>query len=133
MLSEDGDLNGDIKVKQQYKYGKESQPPEVLVEFIDDTENPQGTTFEGEKVSTVLLQIIVMTNSMFIGSKKYNAQKSCMILSNKIAEYFDKSVIKENIPQILNARRTQKSPPFPYELGTVAYYGILRFELTVSK
>lgn len=132
-IAEDNELNISIGIREQYPYGHKPTPPEILLLFVDDTEMETATTFEGETVSTVLLQIIPMANSMTIGGKKYNAQRSCTILSDKIAMWFQKTAIKQNLPQIINTRRVQKSNSMPYENGTTTYYGILRFNLTVTK
>ena len=132
-IAEDKDLNMTIGIKEQYPYGHKAQPPEILIAIMDNTELQSATTFEGEKVSNVSLQIIPMANSMNIGGKKYNAQKSCTLLSEKVANWFDKTVIKEFIPKIINTRRVQWSNSMPYENGTTTYYSILRFNLTVTK
>jgi len=127
----DNDISTEISIKPQYKYGETAKPPEILIYFADDTENEFATTFEGENVSTVLLQIIVMANSMPFGGIKYNAQKSCNILTEKLKNIFEKSNVINNIEDIINVRRVQKSDSQPYEVGTTTYYSILRFELQV--
>lgn len=132
-ISKDNELNMSIGIKEQYPYGHKPNPPEILLQIVDNAEMSVGTTFEGERIATVLLQIIVMANSMTIGGKKYNAQKSCNILGDKVCEWFEKSNVKKNIPQIINTRRVQWAFATPYESGTTTYYGILRFDLTVSK
>lgn len=132
-IAEDKELNMSIGIKEQYPYGHKPNPPEILISIVDHTEFSEGTTFEGEKVSTALVQIIPMANSMNIGGKKYSAQKSCNLLSDKICDWFEKATIKENIPKIINSRRIQWSSAFPYENGTTTYYSILRFQLTVTK
>lgn len=132
-IAEDKDLNMTIGIKEQYPYGHKAQPPEILIQIVDSTELESATTFEGEQSFTALVQIIPMANSMNIGGKRYNAQKSCNLLSEKICEWFGKTVIKENIPKVINTRRVQWSTAFPYESGTTTYYSILRFNLTVTK
>lgn len=132
-IATDKDLNTTIGIKQQYPYGHKAEPPELLLAIIDNTEFETATTFETETVSTVSLQIIPMVNSMNIGGKKYNAQKSCDLLSEKVCKWFEKSTIKENIPKIVNTRRVQWSNSYAYESGTTTYYSILRFNLTITK
>lgn len=132
-IATDEELNSTISIKEQYPYGHKPNPPELLLSIIDNTENEQSTTFENETTATVSLQIIPIANSMSIGGKKYNAQKSCNILSEKVCSWFDKSELKENIPKIINTRRVQYSNSYPYENGTTAYYSILRFNLTTIK
>ena len=132
-IAEDKDLNMTIGIKEQYPYGHKPTPPELLLAIMDNTELESATTFEGETTSNVSLQIIPMANSMNISGKKYNAQKSCSLLSEKVVNWFDKAVIKESIPKIINTRRVQWSNSEPYENGTTAYFSILRFNLTVTK
>ena len=132
-IAEDKDLNMTIGIKEQYPYGHKAQPPELLLAIMDNTELESATTFEGETVSNVSLQIIPMANSMNIGGKKYNAQKSCNLLSEKVCGWFEKNTIKQNIPKIINTRRVQWSNSTPYESGTTTYFSILRFNLTVTK
>lgn len=132
-IAVDKDLSTTIGIKQQYPYGHKAEPPELLLAIIDNTEFETATTFETETVSTVSLQIIPMVNSMNIGGKIYNAQRSCDLLSEKVCGWFDKSVVKENIPKIINTRRVQWSNSYAYESGTTTYYSILRFNLTVTK
>ena len=74
-IAEDKDLNMTIGIKEQYPYGHKAQPPELLLAIMDNTELESATTFDGETVSNVSLQIIPMAHSMNIGGKKYNAQK----------------------------------------------------------
>lgn len=122
-----------ISIKEQYPYGTKPQPPEILLAVMDNVESEQATTFEGEQTDNVSLQIIVMTGQMSIGGKRYNAQKSSALLSQKLCEWFLKNTIKENMPKIINTRRVQWSNSIPYENGTTTYYSILRFTLTVNK
>ena len=132
-IKADTDLKGTIGIKEEYPYGDRPTPPEILLSVFDNTELETATTFEGEVTSTVLLQVIPMANSMTIGNKKYNAQKSCSILSDKICSWFDKQTIRAGVPKIINSRRIQWSSAVPYEFGTKAYYSIFRFTLTVNK
>ncbi len=133
MIAKDKDLNVSVGIKEQYPYGTKPKPPEILLAIMDNVELDIGTTFEGEQVSNVFLQMIVMANSMTIGGKKYSAQKSCDLLSEKLCGWFGKNTIKENIPKILNTRRAQWTNGVPYENGTTTYYSIVRFNLTVAK
>ena len=132
-IDNDDDISSEIKIGEQYQYGVEPNPPEILLQIVDNTENYNGTVFEGEKVSTVLLQVIIMTGLMKIANKKYNAQKSCNILSDKVHNWFNKIDMVNGIENIINCRRIQWSTPFPYETGTKAYYSILRFQLDITK
>lgn len=131
-IAKDKDFNTTVGIKQQYPYGHKAQPPELLISVIDNVELERGTTFDNERVADISLQIIPMVNSMTIGGKKYNAQKSCDLLSEKVCKWFDKNTIKENLPQIVNTRRVQWSNSYPYENGTTTYYSILRFKLTMT-
>lgn len=128
----DNDTKDIVKVKPQYNYGEKPKPPEILLNFIDDYENASATTFEGEKASTIFLQMIVMANSMAFSGTKYNAQKSCNLLSDKVKQWFDKTTICQSITDMLNIRRVQKTDAIPYETGTGAYYSILRYEITYT-
>ena len=132
-ISADTDISNTVEIVKTYPYGKTPKPPQILLQLADNTENVRGTTFEGEKVSTVLLQVIVMANSMKFGNTKYNAQTSCDILCDKVVSWFDKESIISGVTSIINSRRVQWLPAQPYETGTTSYYGILRFELTVNK
>lgn len=132
-IAEDKDFNVSIAIKKQYPYGHKAQPPELLLAIMDNTELESATTFEGETIANVSLQIIPMVSSMSIGGTKQNAQNSCDLLSEKICGWFEKTTIKENIPKIINTRRVQWSNSYPYESGTTTYYSILRFNLTVTK
>lgn len=132
-IAEDKELSMSIGIKEQYPYGSKPNPPEILLAIMDNAELDRATTFEGEQVADVYLQIIVMANQMNIGGKKCSAQKSCSLLSEKLCTWFAKNTIKENIPKILNTRRAQWTNSTPYENGTTTYYSILRFNLTVNK
>ena len=132
-IAEDTELNVSIGVREQYPYGHKPNPPEILLSVMDDVEMETATTFDGETVSNISLQIIPVANSMNIGGKKHNAQNSCTILGDKIAMWFEKNAIKQILPEIINTRRVQKSNSIPYENGTTAYYAILRFSLMVNK
>jgi hypothetical protein len=132
-IAEDKELNISIGIKKQYPYGHTPKPPEILLLIMDDIEQENATTFEGENASNVFLQIVPMISQMNIGGKRYNAQDACDLISAKISNWFDKKAVKTNIPKIINTRRVQKSNSYPYENGTTAYYSILRFNLTVTK
>lgn len=132
-IAEDNELNMSIGIKKQYPYGHTPKPPEILISVMDNVEDETATTFEGENASLVSLQIIPMVAQMNIGGNKYNAQTSCDLISEKIANWFEKKTIKTNIPKIVNTRRVQWSNSYPYENGTTTYYSILRFNLTVTK
>lgn len=132
-IKADTDLKNSIGIREEYPYGHKPSPPEILLSIVDDAEDETGTTFEKEIVSTVLLQVIPMANSMTIGGNKYNAQTSCNKLSDKICDWFDKQTIRAGVPSIINARRIQWASATPYENGTTTYYSILRFTLTVNK
>lgn len=132
-LSNDSEISDSVEIIKTYPYGKTPKPPQIMLQLADNTENVSGTTFEGEKVSTVLLQVIILTNAMKFDSTKYNAQTSCDMLCDKVVAWFDKESIINGVTSIINSRRVQWLPAQPYENGTTAYYGILRFELTVNK
>ena len=132
-LSTDTDITQSIDIIKTFPYGKTPNPPQIMLQLADNTENIGGTTFEGEKVSTVLLQVIALANAMKFSNVKYNAQTSCDKLCDKVVTWFDKQSVINGITQVINCRRVQWLPAQPYETGTTAYYGILRFELTVTK
>lgn len=124
---------GKVNISQQYPYGTEAKPPELLIDIIDMPEYDAATDFCGEKASVAMLQIIVMANEMKFGNTKYGAQKSCDKLSAKVCDWFKACKIKTSHSHILNTRRVQKSNALPYSNGTTTYYSILRFELTVAQ
>lgn len=132
-ISADTDISASVEIVETYPYGKTPKPPQIMLQLADNTENVNGTTFEGERVSTVLLQVIVLASAMNFGNKKYNAQKSCDKLSDKLCNWFEKNTIVSGISSIINCRRVQWLPSQPYETGVTTYYSILRFELAVNK
>lgn len=132
-LSNDSDISNSVEIIKTYPYGKTPKPPQILLQIADNTEDVGGTVFEGEIVSTVLSQVIVLANSMTFGNTKYNAQTSCDKLCDKVVTWFDKQSIIDGVTSIINCRRVQWLPAQPYENGTTTYYGILRFELSVNK
>lgn len=94
-IAEDKELSMSIGIKEQYPYGSKPNPPEILLAVINNVELDRATTFEGEQVADVYLQIIVMANQMNIGGKKYSAQKSCSLLSENFALGLQRTLLKK--------------------------------------
>lgn len=132
-ISNESGITESVTITKTYPYGKTIITPQIMLQIADNTENVIATTFEGEQVSTVLLQVIVLASAMSINSKKYNAQNSCDILCEKLVNWFDKAEIVKSINSIKNCRRVQWLPSTPYETGTTTYAGLVRFELAVIK
>ena len=133
-FNSDTSITKTVTVTNAYKAGNEitvSNVPQIQIQIMDNSELVSGTSFEGEHLSSIPLQITSYTAQMKIDNVMKSAQESSIIFGQKIKDMFDKNLVVASNDNIKMVRRMTMSPALPLLEGKV-YQTATRFEFWVA-
>lgn len=106
--------------------------PKIVVYCADDYENERYTTFEGEKVSSLSIQITCYAEQMKIGGVLMSAQDCANIFSEKVREDFQINTIASFLNSVKSIRRVGRTYSIPFDSGERMYMSPIRYEIQVE-
>ena len=133
-FTNDSEISKKVIVELAYKTGNTittTNTPQIQIQIMDNAEVDRYSSFEGENISSIPLQITAYTTSMKIGNVVKSAQESSIIFGQKVKALLNKlreSVVNENIAK---CRIATTSPALPL-LDGKAYMTAIRCEFWVS-
>ena len=106
--------------------------PQIQIQIMDNAEVERYSSFEGENISSIPLQITAYTPQMKINNVLKSAQECSIIFGQKIKTLLNKlreNVVNENITR---CRIVTTSPALPLLDGSKVYMTAIRCEFWVS-
>jgi hypothetical protein len=128
----DKDIKSKVSVSDAYDENVKLKPPHIFIQEIDDSEAQQYSTFDGELISYVPVQISSYCQQMEIAGKMVTAKKASAIFADKIKAMFDTiESIKWN-KNIKLMRRVGGTPSMPTQKGTTTYFSPTRYDFYLN-
>lgn len=130
----DTDITKTVTIENAYKSGNEvstSNVPQIQVQILDNSEVQRYSSFDGENVSYIPLQITSYTAQMKIASTMVSAQQASIVFGQKIKNLLNalrNSSVNENI---MRCRIITMSPALPLLEGKV-YTTAVRCEFWIA-
>lgn len=106
--------------------------PKIVVYCVDDIDDQQYTTFEGERISSLSIQITCYAEQMKIEGIVKSAQECANIFSEKIRNDFQINTIAFFLNSVKSVRRVGRTYAIPFDSGERMYMSPLRFEIQVE-
>lgn len=126
----DKEISVSVSVVEAYSQKKQSAP-EITVQISNDSEVTRYTSFEGENVSQLAVQVTSYTQQIEIGGKLKSAQEAANIFSEKVRDLFQKPKLFTSIPEIIGVRRVGRTFAIPQLKGAKVYMSPIRFEIQI--
>jgi phospholipase C len=132
----DSEITKKVTVELAYKQGNKittTNTPQIQIQIMDNAEVERYSSFEGENVSSIPLQITAYTSQMKINNVMKSAQESSIIFGQKIKTLLNKlreSVVNENISR---CRIATTSPALPLLEGEKVYMTAIRCEFWIAQ
>jgi len=134
ILNSDADFDGAVfHTVYGYAYDSEFEFPQVTIQVINDSENESYTTFEGEEVSNLGLQIDCFAQEMSIALTITEPQRACLVISDKIKKIFQDLKTNRVKTEILGVTRTGHNFSMPIDNGEQLYRVISRYNLLINE
>lgn len=128
----DSDISKKVLVGDAYDDSAKVTPPHIFVQEIDDSEAIQYSSFDGESISYVPIQISAYCQQMKIGGATYTAKDASAIFADKIKSMFQTlKVIKWN-KNIKLMNRVGGTPSLPVQKGSTTYFSPIRYNFYVN-
>ncbi len=134
-LSNDSEIAKKVIVELAHKQGNTvttANTPQIQIQIMDNAEVERYSSFDGENISSIPLQITAYTSPMKINNVLKTAQESSIILGQKVKTLLNRlreSVVNENISR---CRIVTTSPALPLLDGSKVYMTAIRCEFWVA-
>ena len=131
----DEDITKEVIIENAYKQGNAittSNVPQIQIQILNNAEQERYSSFEGENISSIPLQITSYTGQMKIAGTMTSAQEASIIFGQKIKDILNslrESVVNENI---VRCRVMTMSPALPLLEGSKVYTTAIRCEFWVA-
>lgn len=137
-LAGDEEMPARILPYPAYQENVVIEPPAIYLQQLDDNEAQQFSTFDGELVSYIPVQISIYSQKRLLkkyGSDHwYTAQEMCSKYADKIKDIFDAvKTIEWSKYQIKFVRRVGTSPSLPVKNGVSTYFCPVRYDFYVDR
>ena len=126
----DSDFAQKIPVNKSYLFNHSLKATEIQVGALDNSEETQYSTLEGEQVAYVPVQITVYAAQMAIGGVVKNPQDVAEIVADKLCRYMKS--LHEEVKGVLLVTRTTFTQPLPLGTGAVTYFSALRYDIRIN-
>ena len=131
-FSKDNDISKEVLVADAYDSNVKLVPPHIFVQEIDDSDAQEYSSFDGEEISYVPVQITAFCQQMKIGNITYSAKSCSAIFADKIKGLFDiVETVKWN-KNIKIMRRVGGTPSIPLQKGSSTYFSPIRYDFYLS-
>lgn len=134
-FANDNDISKEVTIENAYKQGNEittSNVPQIQIQILNNAEQERYSSFQGEHISSIPLQITSYTGQMKIAGTMTSAQEASIIFGQKIKDILNtlrESVVNENIAR---CRVMTMSPALPLLEGSKVYTTAIRCEFWVA-
>ena len=130
----DTDIVKTVTIENAYKSGNEvstSNVPQIQIQILDNSEVQRYSSFEGENVSYIPLQITSYTAQMKIAGTMVSAQQASIVFGQKIKDLLNALRNSRVNGNILRCRIITMSPALPLLEGKV-YTTAVRCEFWIA-
>lgn len=124
----DEEIKDKVSVDDAYDENAQLAPPHIFIQEIDDSEAQQYSSFEGELISYVPVQITAYCQQMEIANELVSAKKASAIFADKIKAMFDITKAIEWNKNIKLIRRVGGTPSMPTQKGVTTYFSPIRYD-----
>lgn len=134
-FGQDSDIVKNVSVELSHKQANEittTNTPQIQIQIMDNAEVENYSSFDGEHVSSIPLQLTIYTSQLKIKGIQTSAQESSVILGQKLKQILNKlrvGVVNENI---LRCRIVTMSPALPLLEGSKVYTTAVRCEFWIA-
>lgn len=134
-FAEDEEISKAVIVEKAYKINNEittSNVPQIQIQIMNNSEVERYSSFDGENISSIPLQITSYTAQMKIGGVMKSAQEASIIFGQKVKDVLNtirKSVENQNIKR---CRIITMSPALPLLEGSKVYTTAIRCEFWIA-
>lgn len=131
----DTSITKTVTVENAYKQGNEittSNVPQVQVQIMDNSEVEKYSSFNGEHISLIPLQITSYTGQLKIGSIMHSAQTASIIFGQKIKDMLNQLRESNVNSNIKRCRVSSMSPAMPLLEGSKVYATAIRCEFWIA-
>ena len=131
----DTDISKKVIIDNAYKINNEittANSPQIQIQIIDNSEVEKYSSFEGENVSSIPLQIIAYAPQMKIGNVMKSSQDVALIFGEKLKKYINalrESNVNKNIQR---CRIITMAPALPLLDGSKIYTTAIRCEFWIA-
>ena len=126
----DKDIVKKVSVGDAYDENATLKPPYIFIQEIND--NEAYSSFDGEDISYVPMQISTFCSQMKIGEETQSAQSASLIFVDKIKSLFSiPNIVKWN-KNIKLVRRVGGTIAMPVQKGTTTYFSNIRYDFYVT-
>lgn len=129
----DAEISKKVAVDDAYDDNTKPFPPHIFVQEIGDSDAQQYSSFDGEEISYVPIQITAFCQQMKIGEKTCSAKESAAIFADKIKDMFDITKTTKWNENIKLMRRVGGTPSMPVQKGTTTYFSPIRYDFFVCR
>ena len=134
-FANDSEIAKKVIVELAYKQGNTiatANTPQIQIQIMDNAEVERYSSFEGENISSIPLQITAYTSQMKINNVLKSAQECSVIFGQKVKTLLNK--LRENVvnKNITRCRIVTTSPALPLLDGSKAYMTAIRCEFWVT-
>ena len=131
----DSSITKEVTIESAYKQGNTvntTNVPQVQIQLLDDSEVERYSSFQGEHISYVGVQINAYAGQMKIDNTTYSAQDASIILGEKIKSMITANNLLSANNNIKRCTRTSMSPALQLIDGSKVYYTAVRFDVWIA-
>jgi hypothetical protein len=128
----DKDIIDEVSVDDAYDENTNLNPPHIFIQKLDDQEAERFSTFDGETVSYVPIQITAFCQQMEIANQIVSAKKASSIFADKIKALFETSKVVQWNKNIKLMRRVGGTPSMPTQKGITTYFSPIRYDFYIT-
>lgn len=134
-FTSDTEITKTVVVENAYKQGNTvntTNVPQVQIQLLDNSEVERYSSFQGEHLSYVPVQLSVYSGQMKINETTYSAQDASIILGDKVKSMVAANEIQSQNKNIKRCIRTSMSPALQLIDGSKVYYTAVRVEFWIA-
>lgn len=110
-----------------------SNVPQVQIQLLDNSEVERYTSFDGEHISSMPIQITAYTGQTKISNVMKSAQESSIIFGQKIEDMFAAKKVASANPNVERCVRITTSPALQLLDDSKVYFTATRFNIWLAK
>lgn len=131
-FKEDADFsNVNFNVVEAYDYNVDLDCPQIAIQFLDNTENEQYSTFISEEVSDFGIQFNIYAENMEINDIVYTAKKCSTMIAEKLKIFINDIKFKRLNTNIVRLLRVGYDYRVPLDNTGQVYTNVIRYDCQI--
>lgn len=134
-INSDTTISKTVVVENAYKQGNEvltTNVPQIQIQLLDNSEVERYSSFEGENITSIPVQINAYTGQMKIDSILKSAQEASIIFGQKIKNIMSANLLANANENVKRCIRITMSPALPLLDGSKVYMTAVRFNIWIA-